>query len=112
MRDESALCAGKIVDYGTGGWVSESGLGCWARFRFFLLRSRACSSVHNVTTIAMASGTRILRATRRYSFELMDALCVPGDKLVSTREMIAVPDEQLGWRLRCFVETAILEEVA
>jgi len=75
---------GKVDGYGVGGGESESGFGCCARFRFFLLRSRACSNVHRVTTIAIARGIRILSATKRYSFELMVALCVPDNSSIQS----------------------------
>jgi hypothetical protein len=41
-----------------------------APFRFFFDRIRACSNVHNVTTVAITNGTRITIASNRYS-------CVP-----------------------------------
>lgn len=43
-------------------------------FRFFFDRNRACSSVHSVTTTAIASGTRIVNATSMYSSQLMGSL--------------------------------------
>jgi hypothetical protein len=62
-RRSQAQTAGSVG----GAPASTFGL---AAFRFFFDRSRACSNVHNVTTVAIANGTKITIANNRYS-------CVP-----------------------------------